>query len=215
MRKVLLLALACLVWLVSWSVGTAKADEVVVKGGRLLAPGFFATIQGRLAALPTPAWLQEFGVSYVIQADGHQVYVSFKDRMLAELAPKWAGKLVHLTGTLALVDASRQEKEHNSAFLGKPKILVVHATTLERYDPNGKEELTVTAVGTLHPQVVEFTIASPPRLWEIAGGKQSLPFQILEKELLEQVVKLEGNEVVATGTLKNGAFVPKTITISL
>jgi len=216
MRKMLVLALACLVWLGSWSAGaTPAADTIISKGGRI-APGFYATIQGKLLALATPAWLQEIGVSYVIQTDSQQIYMSIdKDKKLAELATKWAGKLVRLDGTLTLVGDPREEKEHDPANFTKPKTLVLHVTKLERNDPNLKEDVSITAVGTLHPQVEQLTIPGPPRLWEIAAGKQSLPFRVLEKELLENVVKLEGNEVVATGTLKRGAFIVKTLTISL
>ena len=217
MRKIMFFALACLVWLGSWSAGPAKAvDEFVTKRGRL-APGFYVTIQGKLAALPTPAWLQEFGVGYVIQADGQQLFVSFeKDKKLPELASKLSGKLIRLNGMLTLVDDPRIKKEGDPIFPERPKIMVVRASGLEKVeDPNTKEEVSITAVGTLHPQMMQLAIAGPPRLWEIAAGKQDLPFIALDKELLETLVKLEGNEVMATGTLKNGAFVVKTITISL
>jgi len=199
------------------SPGPAKAaDEIVVKGGRL-APGFSATIQGKLLALPTPAWLQAIGVSYVIQAEGQQIYVRIEeDGKLPDLVSKLGGRLVRLSGTLALVDDPRLEKERAQEFPERPKILMVRATALEEVkDPKGKEEISITAVGTLHPQLMQFTIAGPPRLWEIAAGKQDLPFAVWDKDLLEQFVKLEGNEVVTTGTLEKGAFVVKTLTISL
>src|SRR5262249_15173950 len=158
----------------------------------------------------------EIGVDYVIQADGQQIFVSVgKDTKLLELLSQVGDKLTRLNGTLALVDDPREEKKHDPAFPGRPKTLVVHVTSLELNGLNGKEQVSITAVGTLHPQSVQFPIAGPARLWEIAAGKESLPFSAGEEELLKQLVKFEGNEVVATGTLKNGAFVVRTLTISL
>ena len=220
MRKLLLVALAALVWLGSWSAGaTAAADTVFSKGGRA-APGFYVTIQGKLVALPTPAWLSEIGVSHVIQAEGQQIFVSCdKDQRLLKVLSQVGGRLIRLDGTLAVVDEPREKTESankdSSFLLTRKKILVVHATRLEgAKDPNGKDKLSVTAVGNLHTQLMQLTIAGPPRLWEIAAGKQGLPFSVWEEDLLKQVVKLEGNEVVAMGTIKNGEFAVKTLTIS-
>ena len=209
MRKVLLIALACLVWLGSLSACPAKAaDELVAKGGRI-APGFYLTIRGKLVALPTPPWLAEIGVAHVIQADGQQVYVSFgADATLLEALSNVGDARVRLVGTLDLVDEPRREKEPDDVVRTNKKILVVRATRLEAVkDSSSKDELRVTAVGYLHPQVVQSTIDNPRRLWEITADKKSLPFSAGTEDLLKNAVALEGNEVQATGTLKNGAFV--------
>jgi hypothetical protein len=217
MRKTLLFAFVCLVWIGSWSACPAlAADTLANKAGRT-APGFYVTIQGKLVALPTPAWLGEIGVDYVIQADGQQIFVSCgTDKTLLEWLSKVGNRLIHLNGTLAGIDDPRLEKESaGCVFRARDKILVVHATRFEEVkDPNAKDELTISAVGNLHPQLVQLTIAGPPRLWEIAAVKQSLSFTLMDGDLLKQAVALEGNEVVAMGTLRDGAFVIKTLIVS-
>ena len=221
MRNVLLLALVSLLLLGSWSAcPVLAADELVKKGGRT-APGYYVTIQGKLVALPTPAWLGQIGVDHMIQAEGQQILVSCDmDQRLLKVLSQVGGRLIRLDGMLAVVDDPREETEsadnHDSVLLTRKKILIVHATRLEgAKDPSGKDELNVTAVGNLHTQLMQLAIAGPPRLWEITAGKQSLGFSVWDGDLLKQAVALEGNEVVATGTLKNGAFVVKTLIESL
>ena len=221
MTKMLLFALACLVWIGSWSASATSAADIEAKKGGRTAPGFYVTIQGKLVALPTPAWLGQIGVDHVIQAEGQQLFVSCdKDQRLLKVLSQVGGRLIRLDGMLAVVDDPREETEsadnHDSVLPTRKNILVVHATRLEgAKDPSGKDELNVTAVGNLHTQLMQLAIAGPPRLWEIAAGKQSLGFSVWERDLLKQAVALEGNEVVATGTLKNGAFVVKTLIESL
>jgi hypothetical protein len=217
MRTSLLLAMAALVWFGSWSTGaTPTVDTLARKGGRT-APGFYVAIQGKLVALPTPAWLREIGVDYVIQADRQQIFVSCgTDKTLLELLSKVGNRLIRLNGTLAGVDDPRLEKESaGCVFHARDKIQIVNATRFEEVkDPDAKDELTITAVGNLHPQLVQLTIAGPPRLWEIVAGRLSLSFSLMDSELLKQAAALEGNEVVAMGTLKDGAFVVKTLMVS-
>jgi len=208
MRKVLMLALACLVWLGSWSATTTMADEVVTKGGGI-GPGCYVNVQGRLLALPTPAWLGERGISWVIQVSGQQIYVGFgEDEKLREALAKVSDKLVRLEGTLEFLEIPGRDIK---------KVPNIRANKIEEVtNPDAKDWIGITLVGTLRLDPVVGT--SDPLLvsgtFIVGDAKYAVTFARIEK-LLENANALNGKVVLAAVDLESSILVVKTLSENL
>jgi hypothetical protein len=205
MRKVLLLALACLVWLGAWSAATRAAD-VNTKGGGI-GPGCYVNVQGRLVALPTPAWLAERGISWVIQFNGQGIYVRFgDDKKLREKLATVGNKLVGLDGTLEFVEIPDGDR-------GVKTAPVIHAKKLDEVtNPDAKDWIGITLVGKMQLDPVVGT-SNPPLVsgtFTVGDVKYAVMLTRNEK-LLEKANELNGKVVLAAVDLERHVLVVKTL----
>jgi hypothetical protein len=207
MQNVLNLSLACLLWLGSWSAGTRAADIVDTKGGGI-GPGCYVNVQGKLLALPTPAWLGEKGLSWVIQVNWQQIYVGFGgDEKLRQALAKVGDKLVGLEGTLEFIEIPPDEGR------GAKKVPVVQVKKLEEVTkPEAKDWIGITLVGTLQLDPAVGTSDPPHVSGTFAVGEAKYPVVFARNEkLLEKADALNGKLVLAAVDLDRGVLVVKTL----
>jgi hypothetical protein len=178
-------------------------------------------VQGRLVALPTPAWLGERGISWVIRVSGQQIYVRFgEDQQFREALAKLGDKLVRLEGTLEFVEIPDDVREsagrtQGSSVRGK-KVPVIRAKNIEFTTPDPKDWIGITLVGTLRLDPVVGT-SNPPLVsgtFTVGDAKYPVIFARNEK-LLEKANELDGKVVLAAVDLERGVLVVKTLSENL
>jgi hypothetical protein len=213
----MVLALACLVWLGSWSASgrAATQDTSAAKGGVLLPnPSITAVIQGRLEKLTGwNTFIDKFG--WVIQADGQHFYVDFEgNKELLEKALKLHGKFVRLEAFLDVIEYDPRLEllfpvaEGRSPNDKIPTVLrranVLRVTSLDSVEsPDAKDEVRVEIIGPLKLKTA--TGACTPIInYEITVGRQTYHLQLDADWLREKAAANDGKRVSIRGSLKDG-----------
>jgi hypothetical protein len=205
MRKLLLLALACIVWIGSGprsacaACGQDKSSKDVIA-----RPTYAALLQGILEELPLMRCPRPAG--WMLHADGQQFYVDFgTNAELLAKAKKLQKTLVEIGGTLE--DTGHYEEVPR--FKDRPwltiapvraRVRILHVTSLTALaDP---ESTPVEISGELGYVVLE---SSPPIVhWTLKADKKTYNLRFNSTALLDEAMKHSFGHVTVIGKLGKG-----------
>jgi hypothetical protein len=235
MRTLFALTLACLIGVTCWtprSFAVPPDDDESAKGGVLLpTPSVTLTVQGTLHEgkpddhLDAGTGPNIHPGDYIIPpvwsviVNGQSYYLIGKDGALFVKARKLVGKRVRLSGYLE----TREYEVHAGSLSvpnGRPDILVrkpiqvLRVTELDGVEnPNAKDELRADVIGRLHLSMQQAGCGPIP-VWEIQVGKETYRLQFDNDEAREEATKHADKRVVASGTLKDGEVIVKSLQLA-
>jgi hypothetical protein len=207
MRKLFLLALACVVWIGAWPrPASAACGQAKVSNDVVARQASTALLQGILEELPLVRCPRPAG--WVLHANGQRFYVDFgppdakmSAKLLAE-ARKLQGKLVEIGGTL--------EHTGKTEWIDGPRVppnpmpnqvpslvRILHVWSLTALgDPEGTP---VEIVGEL--TYVELQSYPPIQVWMLKTANKTYSLRFNSAALFDQVKRLRHGSVTVIGKL--------------